>query len=73
VPGLVHRASDVQARLPSLNVTGFQASSRDAAPTANGRTRHFSAPFEVRQAITYNLQLVVNLVGLKDIRGKLVV
>jgi hypothetical protein len=41
--------------------------------TINGWTRHSSAPFEVRQAIMYNLQLVVNLGGFKDIRGKLVV
>jgi hypothetical protein len=73
VPSLVHHASDVKARLPSLNVAKFQASLRDAAPTINGWTRHSSAPFKVRQAITYNLQLVVNLGGFKDIRGKLVV
>jgi hypothetical protein len=73
VPSLVYHASDIKARLPSLNVAGFQASSRDAALTANGRIRHSSAPFEVRLAVTYNLQLVVNLGGFKDIRGKLVV
>jgi hypothetical protein len=55
VPGLVYRASNVKARLPSLNVAKFQASSRDAALTVNGQTRHSSAPFKVRQAIMYNL------------------
>jgi hypothetical protein len=55
MPGLVYHASDIKARLPSLNVTKFQASSRDAMPTINGWTRHSSAPFKVRQAITYNL------------------
>jgi hypothetical protein len=55
MPGLIHRASNIKARLPSLNITRFQASSRDATLTINSRIRHSSTPFKVRQVITYNL------------------
>jgi hypothetical protein len=36
MPSLVHYASNIKARLPSLNVAKFQASLRDATPTING-------------------------------------
>jgi hypothetical protein len=36
MPGLVHHASNIKARVPSLNIAKFQASLRDTVPTVNG-------------------------------------
>jgi hypothetical protein len=36
MPGLVYHASNIKARLPSLNIAKFQASLRDAILTING-------------------------------------
>jgi hypothetical protein len=66
LPGLVRFARNIKARLSFLIIAGFQASLRDAMLTINSRTRHSSAPFVVRLAVTYNLQLAVNLGGFKD-------